>query len=69
MQVTAIEGTIKNGQVKLSEVLDLPDATKVYVVVPDSSRPTARIMSPRVVDKAKIKDFEKEMIGRDDDEL
>lgn len=69
MQVTTIEGIVKNGQIQLSEVLNLPDATKVYVVVPDSSRPKARIMSPHVVDKTRMKDFEKEMIKIEDDEI
>ncbi len=69
MQVTTIEGIIKNGQVQLSEVLNLPDATKVYVVVPDLNRLRARVKSPHLVDKSKIKDFEKEMIETEDDEL
>lgn len=69
MQVTTIEGIVKNGQIQLSEALNLPDATKVYVVVPDSGRPRPRIVSPRVVDRSRMKDFEKEMIEIEDDEL
>lgn len=70
MQVTTIEGIVKNGQIHLSEELALPDSTKVYVIVPDFQRQTARIMSPRLVDKEKMKDFEREIIEiEEDDEI
>lgn len=69
MQVTTIEGIVKNGQIHLSEVVNLPESTKVYVIVPDFQRQRARIMSPRLVDKARMKDFEREMIEIEDDEI
>jgi hypothetical protein len=59
MRVTTIEGIVKNGRIELSEDLKLPESTKVYVVVPNAVRKSARIMSPRLVDKADAKRFVK----------
>ena len=69
MQVTTIEGIVKNGQIQLSEDVKLPESARVYVVVPNFQSGTARIMSPRVVDKSKLKDFEREIIEVDKDEI
>ncbi len=69
MQVTTIEGIVKNGQIQLSEDVKLPELAKVYVVVPNMERKTAKIMSPRLVDKSKLKDFEREIIEIEDDEI
>ena len=69
MQVTTFEGIIKNGQVQLTEDVKLPESAKVYVVVPNVERKTARIMSPRLVDKKRLKDFEREIIVIEDDEI
>lgn len=35
MAVTTFQGTIENGQVRLAANANLPEKTKVYVVVPD----------------------------------
>ncbi len=35
MSVTTFQGTIENGQVRLAPDVNLPEKTKVYVVVPD----------------------------------
>lgn len=69
MQVTTIEGVIKNGQIQLTEDVKLPESARVYVVVPDFQKKTAKIRSPRVVDKSKLKDFEREIIEIDNDEI
>ncbi|HEY0459252.1 MAG TPA: hypothetical protein VGC97_08970 [Pyrinomonadaceae bacterium] len=69
MQITTIEGIVKNGQIHLTEDIKLPESTKVYVVVPNLERRTARIMSPRLVDKTRLKDFEREIIEIEDDEI
>lgn len=69
MQVTTIEGIVKNGRIELSEDLELPESTKVYVVVPTVERKTARIMSPRLVDKADAKRFAKTIEDYVDDEV
>lgn len=68
MQVTAIEGIVRNGQIQLSEDVKLPESARVYVVVPDF-RGSARILSPRLVDKKKLKDFQREIIEIEDDEI
>ncbi len=59
MQVTTIEGIVKNGQIHLTEEIKLPEMAKVYVVVPDLERKTAKIMSPRLANKADAKKFVK----------
>ena len=69
MQVTTIEGIVKNGQIQLTEDVKLPESAKVYVVVPNLERHTAKIMSPRLVDKEKLKDFEREIIEIENDEI
>ncbi len=69
MQVTAIEGIVKNGLIHLTEDLHLPEMAKVYVLVPNLEKRTAKIMSPRLVDKERLKDFEREIIEIEDDEI
>ena len=69
MQVTTIEGIVENGQIRLTENVKLPESAKVYVVVPNLEKRTAKIMSPRLVDKEKLKDFEREIIEIEDDEI
>lgn len=69
MQVTTIEGIVRNGQIQLTEDVKLPEATKVYVVVPNLDRKTMKIRSPRLVDKSRLKDFEREIIVLEDDEI
>ena len=69
MQVTTIQGIVKNGQIHLSEDVKLPEAATVYVLVPNLEKRTARIMSPHLVDKERLKDFEREIIEIEDDEI
>ncbi len=69
MQVTTIQGIVKNGQIQLTEEVNLPESATVYVVVPNLEKRTARIMSPRLVDKERLKDFEREIIEIEDDEV
>ncbi len=69
MQVTTIQGIVKNGQIHLSEDIKLPEAATVYVLVPNLEKRPARIMSPRLVDKERLKDFEREIIEIKDDEI
>ncbi len=59
MQITTIEGVVRNGQIHLSEDVTLPEATTVYVVVPNLEKRTAKIMSPRLVNKTDAKRFVK----------
>ena len=69
MQVTTIQGIVKNGQSVLSEDVKLPEMAKVYVVVPNLEKRTAKIRSPRLVDKSRLKDFERAIIEIEDDEI
>lgn len=59
MQVTTIEGVVRNGQIHLSEDVKLPEAATVYVVVPNLQKRTAKITSPRFVNKSDAKRFAK----------
>lgn len=69
MQVTTIEGIVKNGQIQLSEDVKLPELATVYVVVPNLEKRRARIMSPRLVDKERLQDFKRQIIELEDDEI
>ncbi len=69
MQVTTIQGIVKNGQIHLSENIQLPEAATVYVVVPNLEKRMAKIMSPRLVNKADAKRFVKIIEEDVDDEV
>ncbi len=69
MQVTTIQGIVKNGQIHLSEDVHLPEMTEVFVIVPKFEQRKARIMSPRLKDKEKLKDFKREIIEIKNDEI
>ncbi len=60
MQITTIEGIIKNGQIQLTEDIKLPESTKVYVIVPPIET-VKKIMSPRLANKADAKRFVKKI--------
>lgn len=63
MKVTTYEAIIENGQIKLLTPVELPEKTKVYVIIPEAKiLDTVYIRSPRLVDKSKLADFRKEMI-------
>jgi predicted DNA-binding antitoxin AbrB/MazE fold protein len=69
MQVTTIEGIVENGQIRLTENVKLPESAKVYVVVPNMEKRTAKIMSPRLVNKEDAKYFVKTVEEDVDDEV
>ena len=69
MQVTTIQGIVKDGQIHLSEDVKLPEATTVYVVVPNLEKRTARIMSPRLANRDDADRFVKTIEEDVDDEL
>jgi len=58
MQVTTIEGIVKDGQIQLTENIKLPERAKVFVVIPPPEN-VRRILSPKLVNKADAKIFEK----------
>ena len=69
MQVTTIQGIVKNGQIQLSEDVKLPELTEVYVVVPKMESRRARIMSPRLVNKSDADKFVKTIEDDVEDEV
>ncbi len=68
MQVTTIEGIVKNGQIQVDEDIILPEMTKVFVIIPRDEN-VRRVMSPRLVNKADAKIFEKTVEVDLDDEI
>jgi hypothetical protein len=63
MQVTAFEGVIENGQIRLNENIDLPEKTKVYVIIPSLEAPRIfHIYSPHLAHPEQAVDFKKEVI-------
>jgi hypothetical protein len=61
MRMTALEGIIENGQVKLSGDVCLPENAKVYLLVVDVAIPIARVVSPRLVHPEQLVDFQMEV--------
>jgi hypothetical protein len=63
MQVTAIEGVVENGSIRLREAVSLPENTRVYVIVADMpAGPTAQMRSPRLVHPEQAGDFRKQVV-------
>jgi hypothetical protein len=63
MKVTAFEGVVEHGAIRLPAGVSLPDKTKVYIVVPDVEMQTvAYISSPRLAHSEQIADFKKEVV-------
>ena len=68
MKVTALEGIVENGQIRLSTTVRLPERAKVYVVIPDVDVQTgAYIGSPRLVHPEQAADFKKEVVEEPSD--
>jgi hypothetical protein len=68
MKVTTYEATVQGGRVVLPEDAEIPDNTRVYVVVPvpaDVRR--VRIMSPRLAHPEDTDDFVMRVEREDDD--
>ena len=62
MIVNAIEGVVENGRIRLREDVDLPENTRVFVVVLDQpDRPVAHIRSPRLANREDAIHFRKEV--------
>ena len=62
-KLATYEGVVENGHVILPPDVDIPDETRVYVLVPDlDTQRTLQILSPRLVDRTQAKDFVKEVI-------
>jgi hypothetical protein len=60
MQITAIQGIVENGQIRLSENVRLPEKATVYVIFPELQNPAAkRISGPRLARKEDAARFKK----------
>jgi hypothetical protein len=63
MPVTAIEGVVENGTIRLREDVSLPENTRVYVIVADLQDVSPpRIRTPRLADVRQSKDFKKQIV-------
>lgn len=67
-KLATYEGVVENGHVTLPPDADIPERTRVYVLVPDPDRDRAyKIFSPRLANPEQAKDFEMEVIDESDD--
>ncbi|MGH9899225.1 MAG: hypothetical protein ACRD63_07635 [Pyrinomonadaceae bacterium] len=63
MEVHTFEGVVTNGQIELPSDVQLPEQTKVYVVVPNMTiGPIVKVVSPRLKNPNQAKEFEMEII-------
>ena len=68
MSVTAIEGIVQNGAIRLREDVSLPENTRVYVIVPEmQTNPRPQLHSPRLAHPEQSKDFRKQILEISDD--
>jgi hypothetical protein len=62
MSVMALEGIVKNGQIRLVTDLALPENTKVFIVIPEVQLPSqVHIFSPRLAHPEQAPDFRLEV--------
>lgn len=61
------EGIYEHGAVRLPDDVQLPEHTKVYVIVPAASEPFPRVSSPRLAHPHQAADFVKEVVEEDFD--
>lgn len=63
MPLTAIEGVVENGTIRLREDVSLPEKTRVYVIIADS-RPiaSASVRTPRLARREQAGDFRKQIV-------
>lgn len=63
MPLTAIEGVVENGTIRLREDVLLPDKTRVFVIITDS-RPiaSAHVRTPRLARREQAGDFRKQIV-------
>lgn len=56
MSVLVLEGVVEGGQIRLLEG-ELPEKTRVFVVVPGEVQPTPPVWSPRLADPREANQF------------
>ena len=63
MPVTAIEGVVENGKIRLCETVSLAENTRVYLIAADlAASPTTQIRSPRLAHPNQAGDFRKQIM-------
>nr|MBI2904492.1 hypothetical protein [Chloroflexota bacterium] len=68
MNVLTLEGSVENGQIKLTGDVHLPEKTRVLIVVPDMRvLKEAHLYSPRLVHPLQAADFKLEVIEPEGD--
>jgi hypothetical protein len=68
MKVTALPGTVQNGQIRLPLGVQLPENATVYVVIPGLELPAgAFIGSPRLLHPEQAVHFQKEVVEENAD--
>lgn len=62
-KLATYEGVVENGHVTLPPDADIPEKTRVSVLVPDvETLRTLHVRSPRLVHREQAKDFEMQVI-------
>lgn len=62
-KLATYEGVFERGHVTLPPDADIPEKTRVYVLVPDTdAKHVPRVYSPRLVNREQAKDFDKLVI-------
>ena len=62
-RVQTFVGSIKNGQIQLSEPVELAENSRVFVVVPDVvMTAAATLRSPRLLQSSQAADFIKDVV-------
>ncbi len=65
--VTTLEGIVENGQIKLPRNINVPESTRVFVVIPGfESVPAIRLASPRLAHPEQVPDFVMQVVDASD---
>ena len=66
MPLTAIEGFVENGAIRLRENVSLPENTRVFVIIDGfagaGAAPSARVRTPRLAIPEESRDFRKRIV-------
>lgn len=63
MLVTAIEGVVENGTIRLREPVSLAENTRVYVIVADMhTGPSMQVRTPHLAHPEQAGDFRKQVL-------
>jgi hypothetical protein len=64
--MTAVEGIVENGRIRLREDVSLPENTRVFVIIDGfagpGAVPSARVRSPRLARPEQAKAFRKQVL-------